>query len=107
MLVISALSLEYVRVQVQATEAGVPVNPTSDTVYLAFMAEGSTPGSSDWKTASWETDASTSPTTDYARALVGPGGVITLSAGSVYDVWTKWTDNPEAPVKKAGPIRVI
>lgn len=105
MLAISAQSTEYVRVQIQATNAGAAVDPTSDGVLMAFVTEGTTPASGDFKTASWEIDTTTTPTSDYARALVGAGGVITLAAG-VYDVWITVSDNPEVPVKKAGPVRV-
>ena|SRR5947209_446156 len=105
MLSISAQSTEYIRCQIQATNAGVAVDPTSDTVQMAFVAEGTTPLSGDWKTASWEIDTTQSPTADFARALVGSGGVITLVAGTTYDCWIKVSDNPEVPVKKAGSLR--
>ncbi|MCC6629960.1 MAG: hypothetical protein IT340_21495 [Chloroflexi bacterium] len=103
---ISALSLEYVRVRVAATEAGAAVNPTSDTVVMAFVAEGAAPAGGDWKTAGWETDTTTNPDTYYARCLVGPSGAVTLTAG-VYDVWVKVTDTPEAPVLRAGNVEVF
>ena|SRR5579859_1813147 len=107
MLVISSLSNEYVRVPIAATNAGAVVDPSTDTVVLAFVAEGATPVSGDWKAGTWELDTTTTPTTTfYARALVGSAGVITLAAG-VFDTWVKVSDNPEAPVKKAGPLRVI
>lgn len=106
MLAISSLSTEYVRVQIQATNNGVAVDPTADTVAMAFVTEGAAPQTGDWKTASWETDTTQTPIADYARCLVGAGGVVTLAAG-VYDCFIKITDNPEAPVKKAGPLRVI
>ena len=104
---ISAVSLEYVKVPVSAREDGAVVDPTADTVQMAFLTSGS-PGVSDWKSGSWETDATTNPDTYYARCLVGPsGGTITLTAGSTYQVWVKVTDNPETPVKRAGLLRVV
>lgn len=106
MLRISALSLEYVRVRVQASEAGSAVNPTSDTVVMAFVAEGASPGASDWKTASWETDTTTTPDTYYARCLVGPSGTVALTA-AIYDVWVKVTDSPEVPALRAGNLEVF
>jgi hypothetical protein len=102
---IAASSVEYVRVPVAATVAGAPVNPTSGTVQMAFIAGAAAPGGSDWKTASWETDATTNPDTYYARCLVG--SAITLTAGTTYAVWVKITDSPETPVKRAGLLRVI
>lgn len=90
---------------VSATENGVPVNPTALVVNLAFVT-GALPSPGDWKAASWETDATTEPDTYYARALVGPGGVITLAPGS-WDVWVKVTGAPEIPEKLAGQLLVI
>ena len=104
-LVISALSLEYVRVPVAAKQAGAVVNPTADTVTMAFSAAGVDPVAGDYKTASWETDATTTPSTYYARCLVGPAGTVTLAAGT-YEVWVKVTDSPEIPVKRSGTLIV-
>lgn len=101
---IAASSVEYVRVPVSATASGSAVDPTADTVQLAFMATASAPSSGDWKTASWETDTGTTPDTYYARCLVG--SAVTLTAGT-YTVWVKVTDSPETPVKRAGLLRVI
>lgn len=102
--VIAAASLEYVRVRLDAEEAGVQVDPTSLTVSMAFMVSGS-PVSGDLKTASWEVDETTRPTTYYARCLVGPGGAVALKPG-IYTVWVKVTDSPEVPLIPAGPLKV-
>lgn len=100
-----AVSLEYVRVPVLALVGGVPVNPVGDTVRMAFLSlETSTPSSGDWQTASWDT----APTTGgryLAQCLVGPGGTITLTAGTWW-VWIKITDTPEVPIRQAGFIVV-
>jgi hypothetical protein len=103
---ISASSLEYVRVQVAAFASGVAVNPTSDTVTLAFMSGSAVPASGDWKTGSWDTDSTTTPATYRARCLVGTGGAIVLTPG-IYAVWVKVTDAPETPVKQAGALKVV
>lgn len=97
---ISAQSKEYVRVPISAYEAGSLVNPTGDAIDMAFTT-GAAPAGGDWKTASWETDSSTTPTTYYARLAVGPGGSITLIAGTFYTVWVRVTDNPEIPIIRA------
>jgi len=97
---LSTTSTEYVRVPISVTEAGAAVVPTSDAVSMAFMTPGATPGALDFKSATWETDTTTSPDTFYARCLVGPAGVVTLTA-AMYDVWVKVEDNPEIPVRKA------
>ncbi|GAC1519390.1 MAG: hypothetical protein NVS2B16_25650 [Chloroflexota bacterium] len=107
MYTVAAQSLEYVRVAVATSLSGASVNPTGDVVQMAFTVPGTSPIASDWKTASWEIDATTTPSTYYARALVGPGaGVITLTPGT-WDAWIKIVDNPEIPAKHSGPIQVI
>lgn len=105
MLEVSALSLTYVRVAVRNRQSGVFIDPTGGAVQMAFPASGTDPVSGDWKTASWETDATLTPDAYYARCLVGPSGTVTLAAGT-YDVWVKPTATPEIPVIKAGPMRV-
>lgn len=105
MLVQSVLSLEYVRVPVSARASGAIVNPTTDSVSMAFTALDVDPVAGDWKSATWETDATTSPITYYARCLVGPAGTIALAAG-VWDVWVKVTDAPEIPAKKSGNLQI-
>lgn len=102
---ISSLSLEYVYVPVAARAAGAAVNPTSDAVALAFVVGATSPVSGDWKTATWDTDATTTPATYRVRCLVGPAGAVTLVPG-MYQVWVKVTDSPEIPVKLAGPLKV-
>lgn len=104
-LTISSLSKEYVRVRVTAREDGAVVNPTADTVEMAFTASEAEPSGGDWKTAEWETDANTEPDTYYARCLVGPGGTVALTDGT-YRVWVKITDSPEIPVKRSGLLIV-
>jgi hypothetical protein len=103
---ISTASLEYVRAPVSAVASGSAVNPTADTVEMAFLADDDAPVSGDWKTASWETDATTTPVTYWARCLVGTGGAVALTAGD-YHVWVRVTDSPETPVVLAGLLRVV
>lgn len=99
-------SLEYVRVPMAAEKSGAAYDPTGDTVVMALLAGPAAPSSGDWKTASWDTDATAYPPTYRAQCLVGPGGTVTLAAG-VYTVWVKVTDSPEVPVKRAGQIKVV
>lgn len=104
----SAASLEPVLVSVFAVRNGTAVDPTSDTVAMAFLPEPpeeASPEADDWETASWETDATTDPDQYRAKCLVGPGGDATLAAGTWY-VWVKVTDSPDVPVKYSGVIRV-
>lgn len=106
MLTQAAASLEYVKVPVSLRESGSYIDPTGDTVQLAFMAEGEDPDVTDWHTGTWETDSTTVPTTYFARCLVGPTGDVVLVAG-IYDVWIRITDSPEAPVLKTGNIQIV
>lgn len=101
----SALSLEYVRCPVSARLSGTAVDPTGDAVSMAFTVADVDPAVGDWKSATWETDATTSPSTYYARCLVGPAGTITLAVG-VWDVWLKVTDAPEIPARRVGNLQI-
>lgn len=94
---LSVLSTEYVEVPITA-----PDNPTADTVQMAFILNGASPGSGDWKSAIWTTVNGVY----YACCLVGPGsGGVVLAVGS-YKVWVKITDNPEVPVRAPGNLTV-
>jgi len=98
---ISALSKEYVKVRFTVDKAGVAYNPTGDDVKFAFTLTNVLTGAT-WYQGSWETVAGKY----YALCLVGPGGQVTLTAGNTYLVSVKVTDNPEIPVKTAGPLVV-
>jgi hypothetical protein len=96
----------YVLAQVKADEGAT--DPTGDTVQMAFLQdppEEAAPASGDWKTASWTTLTSTNPARYKAKCLVGPGGVITLTAGTWW-VWVKVTDSPETPALYSGRVQV-
>lgn len=93
-------TVEYVRVPVKATEAGLPVDPTADAVTMAFEREGSRPTT--WHTAEWETDATAVPLKHYVRCIVGPGHVELVRA--TYNVWVKIVDSPEIPVLLSGVL---
>lgn len=105
-----ALSLEYVRVSVAAAdEDGVAVDPTGDTVSMAFVTEGEhVNGSTTFLAGTWETDDSdiTNPIY-YARVLVGPSGSYVPVAGTAVDVYVKVSDNPEVPVRKSGTVQFV
>lgn len=104
----SAASLRQVFADVSAVRNGAAVDPTADTVQMAFLAEPpetASPESGDWKTASWETNSTTDPDQYKAKCLVGPSGTVTLAEGTWY-VWVKITDLPEIPVEYSGIIRI-
>lgn len=103
---ISAASTENVDVPVSARFMGQAYDPTADAVYFAFKSDGTTPTSGDFTVGSWETDATLSPPTYYARTLVGPVSPgLALPRGS-YLVWLKITDNPEVPVRPVDSLVV-
>lgn len=105
-----ALSLEYVRVSASAIdEDGAAVDPTVDSVALAFVTEGTAvTGSTTFISGTWETnDADVDNPIYYARVLVGPlpDGDYVPVAGTSIDVYIRVTDNPEAVVRHAGTMR--
>ena len=103
--IISALSKEFIRVPVTATEAGASVNVSLQPVAIAVIPTGTTPVTLDWKTAEWEVDATTDPDTYYARLVIGPTSTnVTLTAGEIYDVYVRVTDNPEVPIRNTGAV---
>lgn len=108
---VAALSTENVNVIWTSELAGTVIDPTSPLlqVKMAFPvssglilrpAEPVT-----WYTAGWLTG--TTIAGFVAQCLVGPsGGVVTLSAGVTYDVWSQILGTPENPVKFAGQLAV-
>jgi hypothetical protein len=96
----SSLDLQYVPAEVTLRDSGLAVNVSTDTVQMAFPATEVAPAGGDWKTATWETDATATPSRYLSRCLVGPGGTVTLAAG-LYDVWVKITHSPELAVLQA------
>jgi hypothetical protein len=96
---ISVLDLQYIPVEVVLRDSGLVPNISTDTIQMAFPVAEIAPVSGDWKSATWETDATATPTRYLARCLVGPAGTVTLAAG-LYDVWVKITHSPELAVLK-------
>ena len=112
---IAALSLEEVNVTWTSELAGTTVDPTGVTagstllpVQMAFPVSTGNPSAPaepvTWLTASWLIGGTSIGYV--SQALVGPGGVVTLTAGIAYDCWGKITGTPESPVKFAGSIEV-
>lgn len=93
-------SLEEVPVNITVP---VGVNPTSDSVYMAFLSTPppNQPTSGEWNAASWYVIG----TQFTAICLVGPGGTIQLTQG-LYYVWVKISASPEVPIKYAGILQV-
>jgi len=100
---IEATSKEYVPAKVTA-----PHSPTALTVMFAFTSGESSVGAT-WYTGVWDGSAVLQSDGTYqaiAQCLVGSGGgVVTLAVGT-YVVHVRITDNPEAPVKRVGVLKV-
>ncbi len=107
---ISRLSTQYVVVKVKGTALsnGLAIDPTQDAAAMAFVRrDGSSPGPNpadeDWHDAEW---GYLSGGWYRLGLLVGPeGGALELNAGA-FDVWARFTDEPEAPVVRAGELVV-
>jgi hypothetical protein len=81
-------SVEYIRAcQVAAKESGAIVDPTGGSVKIALPDVDVEPIAGDFNTAAWETDATFSPPTYYARFLFGSGSFV--KTNGVYDVWVE------------------
>lgn len=108
---VPAISLEYVSVTWTAELAGTVIDPTDPAlpVEMAFPASSGDPAAPaepvTWFAASWLTPSGQSK--GYvAQCLIGPGGLVTLTAGQVYDVWSRVTSSPEMPARFAGTLEV-
>lgn len=113
---IAAISLEEVNVTWMSSLAGTTVDPTGQTdgepalpVQFAFpstsgnYAEPAQP--SVWYAATWLLGGTSIGFV--AQALVGPGGgVVTLTSGQVFDVWSKVVGSPESPARFVGQLPV-
>lgn len=98
---ISTLATEYVKAPVAAKISGVAVDISGDTVTVAWARPGDPPGT--FSAASWETDATTVPTTYLARRLVTAGD---LAVGA-WVMWVKVVHAPETIVIPAGVFTVV
>jgi hypothetical protein len=112
---IAAISLEEVNVLWNTMLAGTELDPTGQTegepqldVLFAFPVSSGDPLApaqpSTWYAGAWLTG--TNIRGYVAQALVGPGGLVTLTAGEAFDVWSKILGSPEEPVKFAGTLPV-
>jgi hypothetical protein len=108
---IAAISLEEINILWTADLAGTEIDPTGGTAGQPQLpVQFAVPVSSGnflapaqpqtWYTATWLTGDNIRGYV--AQGLAGPGGAVTLAAGTSYDVWSKITGSPESPVKFAG-----
>lgn len=95
-MVIPASSTEYLHVPV-TLPTGVDTGDTP--ARIAVVSHRTNPADSEWHTADWVDGA--------ARILVGPDSDLTLTAGTVYQVWIN-LDPPGAEdiVRRAGILTI-
>ncbi len=103
--VIYSTATEFCRVPVSIKKNGAIYDPTSDVVRFAFPITRDSSAAT-LLTGSWEIDTSTTPTTFWARCLIGSGvGGNPLTVGE-YFIYVKITDNPETPVIAGGQLLI-
>lgn len=100
-LTITHRETRYIKATVDATIDGVTVDPTADTVTMAFVSSGVQPTDADFQGATWETEATSDSVTYLARRLA-----TTLAAGR-YDVWVHVEHSPEVIEELSGPLVVV
>lgn len=103
---ISSLTKEYIRVEVEATDSGVQVDPTGTPPEFSFEDFDTDPEPTAWTAGEWETVVKGTNTTYYARILVGTTGATVVLVDGKYYVWLKVTSSPEVPVRKVGSLNV-
>ena len=107
---VSAVGLQEINVLWTSDLAGTVVDPTVAplVVQMAFPVSSGDPNAPaqpvTWYSASWL--AGTTIKGWVAQCLVGPGGVVTLAAGTKYDVWSQIQGSPEVPKVFAGVQQV-
>lgn len=106
---IGASPSQDVLIRLMALESGLPVNPTADTVTVAFTSNGATPGGSGsaaWRTASWETD-NTGPAPAYDVVVaIGSSATGALRPG-IYQTTVRVSHSPTVPWIDAGRIKIV
>lgn len=110
MTTVVASSTEYIWVPVRSDHPITgPVDLSSYTVDVAFLAVGGDPQVSDWKTAAWESTTKLINGLTYylARLKIGPAGSVTLTAGTNYTTFVRVTTGTETPVVFAGMVQAI
>lgn len=106
---LAAAPAQQILIRLAATENGLPVNPTADTVEVAFTNNGATPGSGGttaWRTASWETDSSGPEDAYDVVVSIGSSATGALRVG-IYQTTVRVTHTPTVPWIDAGRIKIV
>jgi len=67
---------------------------------MALLPSGQDPTPGDWLAAEWIIEGGQLK----AMILIGPGTLLPLTKGLVYQVWVRVTAEPEIPVLKPGTV---
>lgn len=94
-------STEYVRCGVIPRKNGAVFDPTGDVVNIAFT-QGTSPQSSDFNTAFWETEGPPY----VASILVGPANDGVVLADGVWFIWVMIVDTNEVPILPCGTLEI-
>lgn len=107
---VSALSDELVRFTVAASADGLPVNPTSGTVEMAFLTSSANPEEADWVEGEWDATLTRAYVAQIrtGAALPGSPDPLPLAAGQRYTCWIRITAavSNERVVRCAGVVLV-
>ncbi len=99
---LSVLTDEFIRVPVEAQEAGAAVNPTTATVSFAFKTTGLPADPGDFTNGEWET-AGTAYFGRIRVGGVGTGATKELAVGT-YTIWIKIAGATEQPIRQVGTL---
>lgn len=102
---VSHLSTETILIPVQEIAQGVIIDTTGYPVEIALIADATDPATTDWHTATWETDQLSGE--NDATIIVGPT-TIPLTKGHSYRPWVRVTAPTEQPVLRCpGLLRIF
>jgi hypothetical protein len=90
-----SISREYV--ELPFTDNAGTITPGS--VELALVLPGLVPADADWHPADW--DGTT------ARLLLGDGGAIEITTGTVYVLWLRFEAGAQRPARATGYVMVL
>lgn len=93
----------YVKAPISAKVNGATIDVTALTVSVAWKKPGDRPTAGDFSAATWDTDATTNPTTYLAKRLVSAGD---LAVGQ-WVMWVKVVRAPETFIEPAGMFEVV
>jgi hypothetical protein len=95
------LSSEPIRVPVHASVNGLPFNPTSMTVEMAFVLDSTGGDPASWTVGTWDIDTTSTSSVVYKAQVKPPN----LAIGT-YTVWLRITGT-DVPVRIVGILKLV